>query len=138
MVRSHKGSVTVDEGPWFALARALREAAANKTLALKGLVEADKRFFALSRRAQRHARSTWYKKACDADALAAEAYEAIEAQIASTPAPTRMGLYLKVRLLAEAYRVDLDNQAVPAREENDLVARLIRSLAADLTMQDRQ
>ncbi|MFM7867795.1 MAG: hypothetical protein ACKPHU_26575, partial [Planctomycetaceae bacterium] len=61
-------------------------------------------------------------------ANAAEAKEVVYSKVAATPAASKAGQMMKVRLLIQAYGTKQHGQ-----DEDDLVARLIQSLSRDLS-----
>lgn len=93
----------------------------------------------ISRFIQKHAKEAppdWYQVAHDAEAAAGEAKEATYLKVAATPALMRAGQALKLRLIAQAYGITLDDPPLRSSEADDLVAVLIRSLANDLGPDD--
>ena len=97
---------------------------------MANLNEAEQRYFALPKKQRRGPEPDWYQAAQQAEAEAANVVEKLHLRIARTPARTREGLAIKMRLLAAAYGEDLDSDTGDAR---DLASCLIRSLVTDLS-----
>ena len=105
----------------------MAEAIHERTIAV--LDQAERRFLALPKSRRKRPPPDWYEIAHDAEAAAGEAKEAAYLKVAATPASTRAGQALKLRLLAQAYGMSLDDP--PLRSWV-----LIRSLAKDLRGDD--
>lgn len=128
----NRATRVVRQYPWTGLLSELKSAEAAQEAALKAFAAAEKRLFALPIR-QRKPLPGWYRAATVREANAGRALEVLSLRIARTPASEKAGMRAKVRLLASAYGISLDAPG-RAAERADLVAQLIRSLIADLSV----
>lgn len=120
----------------FALAARLRVADQAHAEAMTELARAEQRFAAMAEpRKHGRRRPAWLAAAQDRETATGDALEFIYGQMARTPARTKAGLAIKLRLVALLYGENVDE---PCQEgDPDLVARLLRSLMIDIAERRR-
>lgn len=96
---------------------------ANEALALPALQRAEQ--WLSTQIKQKH--PAWYGAAEAKKKQAGDALETLYRQIAETPAHTKVGLALKLQLVAMLYGENLDE----GRDDTDIVSILLRSLITD-------
>lgn len=115
------------------LVQELQAAEGVHRAAMAGLADAERRLYALPARRRRRSPSKLCLKAQRAEAVAGEAVEAVHRRMAMTPAATKEGLLVKMRLTASVYGIDPDAAIIRPGEHDDLMSCLIRSLIVDLS-----
>jgi hypothetical protein len=115
----------------FELAARLLGADQAHAAAMTKLARAEQRFAAMAAPKKRgRRRPAWLAAAQERETATGDALEVIYYQIAQTPARTKAGLAIKLRLVALLYGETVDE---PCQEgDPDLVARLLRSLMSDV------
>jgi hypothetical protein len=117
---------------WEKLVRDLRTAEARRAAAMRQLFAAERRYFAPQPKKKAGSEPDWYLAARQAEIETAAVLERLSRRIVRTRATTRDALAVKVRLVADAYGVNLGRDGAADREDGDLGACLIRSLLLDL------
>jgi len=109
----------------FQLAARMRVAEQALHAAMDELAQAEQRLSAQTKQK----RPAWYAAAEGKEKQAGAALETIYRQIAETPAHTKVGLALKLQLVAMLYGENLDEGG----DDTDIVSILLRSLITDVT-----